>query len=141
MCKKKYYLDTCIWLNLFKKEGDASKGKPYWKIAEEFIKKKEQLITFSPLVLKELEYKINNKTKFKEIFKFLKDNFTFIKISIKDYEIGRKLESKFNYEISFYDCLHIALCKRLNLILITRDKELINYSRKHILVKKPEELI
>jgi len=33
----KYYLDSCIWLNLLKKEGDASKGKPYWQIAKDFI--------------------------------------------------------------------------------------------------------
>lgn len=24
---KEYYLDTCIWLNIFKKEGNESRGK------------------------------------------------------------------------------------------------------------------
>ena len=37
MVQKSFYIDTCIWLNLFKKEGDPSKGVPYWKIAEDFI--------------------------------------------------------------------------------------------------------
>ena len=35
--KKEYYIDSCIWLNMFKNEGDSSKGVPYWKIAKEFI--------------------------------------------------------------------------------------------------------
>lgn len=34
---KRFYLDTCIWMNLFKKEGNPEKGVPYWKIAKEFI--------------------------------------------------------------------------------------------------------
>jgi len=32
-----YYVDSCIWLNLFKKEGDVAKGVPYWEITKKFI--------------------------------------------------------------------------------------------------------
>ncbi len=39
MEQKSFYLDSCIWLNLFKKEGDSSKGVPFWKIAEDFVNK------------------------------------------------------------------------------------------------------
>jgi len=39
MTKKSYYLDANIWLNLWKKEGDSSKGVPYWQIAKDFIDK------------------------------------------------------------------------------------------------------
>jgi predicted nucleic acid-binding protein len=55
--KKKYYLDTNIWLNLFKKEGDLRKGVPYWKIAKDFIQKvdeNEDTIIVSTIVLKEI---------------------------------------------------------------------------------------
>ncbi len=34
---KEYYVETCIWLNFFKKEGDATKGIPYWKLARDFV--------------------------------------------------------------------------------------------------------
>ena len=37
MVQKTYYVDSCIWLNLFKKEGDPTKGAPYWKITQEFL--------------------------------------------------------------------------------------------------------
>ncbi|MBT4538739.1 hypothetical protein HOI26_00900 [Candidatus Woesearchaeota archaeon] len=44
-------------------------------------------------------------------------------------------------KISFYDYLHVAISKRLNIPLITRDKDLIIFAKKHIEVYRPEELI
>ena len=48
MTQKTYYVDSCIWLNLFKKEGDTTKGTPYWKLAKDFLEmiktKPEELI-------------------------------------------------------------------------------------------------
>jgi len=35
--KKRYYIDTCIWLNLFKKEVDSKSGIQYWKFAKDLI--------------------------------------------------------------------------------------------------------
>jgi len=32
-----YYVDTSIWLNFFKKEGDPTKGVPYWQLAKAFL--------------------------------------------------------------------------------------------------------
>ncbi|MFC1800816.1 hypothetical protein ACFLYT_02040 [Nanoarchaeota archaeon] len=64
MEQKSYYLDTCIWLNLFKKEGDAARGTPYWKITEDFIKYIEEnnkQIIVSTIVLKELSFKSKDK--------------------------------------------------------------------------------
>jgi hypothetical protein len=53
-----YYVDTCIWLNLFKKEGDSTKGTPFWKIADEFVGKvmvSGSEIVYTDIVLRELE--------------------------------------------------------------------------------------
>jgi len=58
----------------------------------------------------------------------------------EDYSFARKLESELFYELSFYDCLHIAICKRLGLILVTRDKELLRFAKKHVTAEKPENL-
>ncbi len=65
----------------------------------------------------------------------------FVKAKNEDYEFARKIESNNNYEISFYDCLHIALTKRKNAVLITRDKDLMRVAEEHVLVRKPEELL
>ncbi len=37
--------------------------------------------------------------------------------------------------------LHVAIAKRLNIPLITRDKDLIIFAKKHVDVYKPEDLI
>ena len=144
---KSFYLDTCIWLNLFKKEGDSSKGVPYWEIARDFIEKvmfsKNEEIIYSSLILKELKFKICNENILKEKLLFLKeeDKFRSVEVTEEDYSFARKLESELKYELSFYDCLHIAICKRLNFILVTRDKDLIRIARKYISVEKPENLL
>ena len=145
MAQKTYYVDSCIWLNLFKKEGDATKGTPYWKLAEDFLEKvmfSEDNVVYSGFVLKEIRCDLNNEELFKEKQKFLEEEprFSFIKTIPDDYDFGRKLESEFNFEISFLDCMHIAIAKRLRLILVTRDTLLIEKAKKYVLVDKPENL-
>lgn len=147
MAQKSYYLDSCIWLNLFKKEGDSSKGVPFWKIAEDFTNKvmfsEDEEIVYTGLILREIQYKINDEKLFKEKIEFLKgeSKFRFVEVTKEDSSAARKLESKSGFEISFYDCLHIAICKRLNFALVTRDNELISFAKEHITAKKPEELL
>jgi len=146
MIQKSFYVDSCIWLNLFKKEGDPTKGIPYWKIAEDFVAKimfsKDKEIIYSGFILKELKIVLNNEKLFKEKLLFFKEEkFNFVKATEDDYYFARKLESELKYELSFYDCMHIAICKRLNLILVTRDNYLIKFARKYISINKPEELI
>ncbi|MFC1768455.1 PIN domain-containing protein [Nanoarchaeota archaeon] len=139
------YFDTCIWLNLFKKEGDLLKGESYWKIAEDLIKRamfsQDFEIVYSGIVLKEMKYKLNDDFIFKEKLKFFKKEFRFVKTTNEDYSLARKLESEHNYRLSFYDFLHISLCKRMEFTLVTRDKDLMVLSKGLITVKKPEELL
>ena len=143
---KSFYLDTCIWLNLFKKEGDSTKGVPYWRIAKDFIEKvifsDDEEIIYSGLILKEMRFKFKNNEIFKEKELFFKEEikFRFVKTAEEDYSFARKLESELMYELSFYDCLHIAICRRLNLVLVTRDADLIRFARRYILVEMPEHL-
>ncbi len=64
MQRKICYVDSCIWLNLFKKEGDQIKGVPYWQLAQDFIKQVEDekgTIIVSTIVLKELYFKLGEK--------------------------------------------------------------------------------
>lgn len=147
MAGNSYYVDTCIWLNLFKKEGDLSKGKPYWKIAEEFIEKiilsEFDEIAYSGVILRELQLNLGqeeydkNRKLFDKIEKFKK-----IDVLEEDKKEARKLESRYNFEISFYDLMHIIISRRLNLIFITRDKKLIELAKENdVVVKKPEEIL
>jgi len=140
MAQKIYYVDSCIWLNLFKKEGDETKGVPYWKLAKNFIEDENNIIV-STIVIKELSFKIEEKLNY--VMKFFKDNesIEMIKTVPEDYDLARKFEDEEEIKISFYDYLHVAISKRLNIPLITRDKDLITFARKHIKVYRPEELI
>lgn len=80
---------------------------------------------------------------FKEKLLFLGEEtkFRFIEINEEDYSFARKLESELEYALSFYDCLHIAVCRRLGLTLVTRDNDLIRFARRYILTEKPENLL
>lgn len=136
---KAYYVDSCIWINLFKKEGDETKGVPYWKSAKDFLEQNNKLI-ISTIVLKELSYKIEN---FNQIMKFFKDTefVEIIKTTPEDYDLARKFENEDNFKISFYDYLHVAIALRLKIPLITRDRDLIYFATKYIEVFKPEDLV
>ncbi len=147
MKKRLYYVDTCIWLNLFKKEGDESKGIPYWKLAEDFISKvlfsEDMEIFYSDIILRELQIKLDEDY-YKAKREFLEEESKFKKVEVllEDKNEARKLESKYDFEISFYDLIHLVIAKRLNLILVTRDSLLIDISRENdVDVKKPEELL
>jgi predicted nucleic acid-binding protein len=138
-----YYLDTNIYLNLWKREGDPTKGVPYWKLAKDFMDKAEKSgddIFFSGLILKELSYLIPSQ--YAEKADMLKATHHYAEV-VKDDEIhARKLESKAHFEISFYDCLHVALCKRLGFILITRDRLLLEFAKQEkVQCGKPEDFL
>ena len=140
---KKYYLDTCIWLNLLKKESNPKNGVQYWKIAKDFIEKieeKQEKIVISSIVLKELYYTL--KEKFQSINQFFKESdfIEIIKTDPSDYNLARKWEKE-HENLSFYDYLHVAITKRLSLQLITRDEDLIIFAKSYVNVSKPEELL
>ena len=141
----KFYVDSCIYLNLWNKEGDLRFGKPYWKIAKDFFEKydsDENTIYYSNFLIKEMQHvygKINFQDK-KNLFKD-SNNFKEVKVFSKDIEKARFIEYEIKSEISFYDIIHLVLAEKTNSILITRDKLLIKIARKYgILAKKPEEL-
>ena len=138
-----YYLDTCIWLNLFKKESDPTHKISYWKLAKDFIEQVEEKngkIIVSTIVLKELYFTMNDT--FSRIQKFFKESecIKIVKTNPEDYELARKWEREHKI-LSFYDYIHVAISKRFTVSLITRDEDLIEFAKSEIKVFKPEELI
>jgi len=142
---KSVYVDSCIYINLWQKEGNEKFGVPYWKIAEDFFEscsKENIIIYYSCFVLKELEFVLAEQ-EFKEKRKLF-DFLPFKKISISTEEISqaRKIESELRYEISFYDIIHTLLALKTSSILVTRDKKLLMSAKKYsVIAKKPEELL
>ncbi|MEK6889176.1 MAG: PIN domain-containing protein [Nanoarchaeota archaeon] len=140
----RYYIDTCIYLNLWQKEINPKTGLKLWKIARDFLQKiedKENIILFSGFVLKETSYILRKSFDEKRNIFLDKSKFKKVFANPEDYEYARKLEKEFNYEISFFDCIHIVLTKKEKAILITRDEKLINYGKRYCKVNKPEELL
>ena len=143
----KYYVDTSIWLNLFKKEGDETKGKPYWKIADEFLKlmtnSKNNEIVYSFVVLRELEIKLS-RPEYGQRKKEIVDERRFICTDVlqEDKNFARKLESEYHFEMSFYDLLHLAVARRIGATIITRDNMLIEVCEENnVPANKPENIL
>lgn len=137
MEKKAYYLDTCIWLNFF------NKYEWHWKEADQFIRDvavNEEKIFVSTIVLKELRSKLGER--FDEAFQSLKKSSfaAMIKTTNEDYINARAYERE-HHMLGFQDYLHVAIAKRLDVPLITRDKNLLIFAKDHVRAYKPEELI
>jgi len=140
MEKKNFYVDTCIWINIINKENYSNYIPIFVNSINcvKLLKEKHQII-ISEIILKELDYKLN---RFQFIRNFLKDKRVILKVIISsDIDLARIIEKENNYQIGFYDCIHISFCKRLNLCLITRDKELIKIAKIYIKVFTPEEIL
>ncbi len=142
----RFYVDTCIYLNLWQKEGNKIYGIPYWRLAKNFFEKfdnEEITFHYSGFVLKELkfilpedEFKMKSKL-FNSLPRFKK-----IKLSREEFEEARKIESEEKYGIGFYDIIHMILARKSRSILITRDKKLLELSKKcNVEAKKPEDLL
>ncbi len=137
--KRKFYVDTCIYLNLWKKE------KLFWEKALSFFEKREEhdeKISYSKLIIKELKYILSEKEFEHKRNLFRENRFEEIKLITEDIINARKIETEIKYELSFYDILHMLLARKSQSILITRDRKLIKIARKYnIKTKRPEEIL
>ncbi len=132
-----YYVDACIWLNLFNKEQAKVQEVPVWKIAEFFLKQYKGNIITTPFVIQEVESKILQKSH----VLILKGSAEILRISPEEQVLAREIESQESYNLSFYDCIHLAIAKTRGYTLITRDKELLERGKKYTSTLKPENLL
>lgn len=139
-----FYVDTCVYLNLWKKETDE-KGNALWFFAKnffEFTSINNYKIYYSGFILKELMFLISVEN-YIEKREFFESNVLFEKIVLTDEEYRRaiKIKSKFNTNCSLFDIIHIFLSKKSNSILVTQDKELISLaSELGVIAKMPQEI-
>ncbi|MDI6737115.1 MAG: type II toxin-antitoxin system VapC family toxin [Nanoarchaeota archaeon] len=142
MEKTGFYVDSCIYINLWNKE-ERQNNKP-WEIAENFFNVHGQdRIYYSGFVLRELQFVLSadkfNKCRLAIIARL---NFRRLFLSDREMAIARCIETEINYEISFYDIIHMLLAKQADAILITRDRKLIKLALRYgIDAKLPEDAL
>jgi len=135
-----FYVDSCIYLNLWKME--VRNGVAFWKLAKDFFERVQragEIIYISPFVMKELSFKFDTNTLQYGLEEIRRSSiFENIDASRDDYKEARRLESASGFEISFFDCMHVALAKRIGAILVTRDNKLIDFASGFCTVGRPE---
>jgi predicted nucleic acid-binding protein len=146
MAQKSFYVDACIYINLWQEEGDKRYGIPYWKIAKDFFEKHDNennIIYYSGFLLKEMKFILEEKVfaQKRELFD-ASPNFKKIDITKDELNEARKIESETNFEISFYDIIHLVLARKTMSVLITRDSKLLEVAKKYsVNAGKPEEFL
>ncbi len=141
-----FYVDTCIYLNLWQKERGVIFGKPFWFIAKEFFefaKKTDSTIYYSGYLLKEISFLLKPEVFADKLKLFIySSNFKRISLDKSEFELAQKIEVDNKFTIGFYDILHMLLAKKTGSVLITRDKKLLKMASKYkVIAKKPEEVI
>jgi len=138
-----YYVDTCIYLNLWQKE-ESNSGLPFWKYAKDFFEKCEKEgknFFYSGFVLKELNFVLGEKEFAGKRHLFSQPFFKKVIAYEEDYDKARRIESESFFEVSFFDCMHVVLANKSSSILVTRDRKLIELAEKYCTVARPEELL
>jgi len=140
-----YYVDTCVYMNLWKKEVDENK-KPLWLLAKEFFELAESrgsTIFYSGFVLKELLFLISTDDYLKKR-EFFEDNKLFKKVILneEEYKKAQHIKNKNQDNCSLFYIIHIILSKKTDSILVTQDKELMTLAKIFgVIAKTPQEII
>lgn len=140
--QNKYYVDSCIYINLFKKEISFH-GNSFYNSALKFfedVEKNNTQIYFSGFILKELRFILESNLFNKARLFLYNNNFKRIIATDKDYYDARKFEILAKFNIGFFDCMHIVLSQKVNATLVTRDRKLIDFAKNYCKVARPEEL-
>ncbi|MDP3728676.1 MAG: PIN domain-containing protein [bacterium] len=135
-----YYVDTCIWLNIIKKEEKEYESSKKFLDALMTLK---CTVLYSGAILRELEIKLP-KQEFQKVKNQLNNGSSFreVESSVEDRNKARRIESQYNFSISFYDLLHMVLARKENAILVTRDEFLLDVAKVYkIQTMKPEDFL
>jgi len=140
-----YYVDACIYLNLLKREV-SKEGIDWTAIAQKFFEKAKQeksSVLYSDFLLKKMKSKITEE-EYKKKENDLEISFLFRKVELskKEQEEVRDIELELDYELGFFDIIHLFLARREHAILVTRDKKLLEIAKKyHVEAMMPEEFL
>jgi len=144
--KMRVYIDTNVFLNVWFREVDPKTGKELWRFSAEFLKRLGDFPSFtSRSVIAEIkkvlsesgidEQKILERV---EAVKIVVDEI--VKIIKADRVEALRLMDERGIE-DVFDARNAAICKRLNAVLVSRDRELVNKLKGYVRVAEPEELL
>jgi len=140
------YIDTNVFLNIWFREADPKTGRELWRFSAEFLKR---LGRFKSLTSRNIlfevrkilgecgvdEEEILEKV---EAVKIIVDKV--VKITKQDRVEAHRLMVERGIE-DVFDARNAAVCKRLNAVLVSRDRELASKLEGYIRVAEPEELL
>lgn len=137
--KKRFYLDTNIWMDYFDDRSDGL--KPLGEFAFQFLKeceKRNHPVLYSEFVVFELK-KHYSLERVNEMFSSFAEFIELVGISKEQYSEAKKLalERKDSHKA---DILHAILARDNNAVLISRDKHF-DCLNDIVEVQKPEEVI
>ena len=99
---------------------------------------REHEILVSTVVIAELD---NNLEEFQSVRELMGElRVKILNMLPEDHDLAWKIQEQTKYQIEFNDCLHIAVSKRMEAILATRDETLLKYAVRYIEAGKPEYL-
>lgn len=136
---KKYYFDTCIWID-FIEDRVGSKGEPFGRYASELIRKiknDKNILFLSNMNLKELVY---NRQNVLNAFENIERIGLLKKVRIAKRDMLEARAVSLIYSLDIKDAIHAVIAKNNDLILVSRDRhfyKIKGFVRGH----KPEELI
>jgi predicted nucleic acid-binding protein len=130
-----FYVDTCIYLNLWKKERGFIFEEPLWGIAKKFfdyVSRQNHIIYYSGFILKELLNKLSTEEYLKKREIFEEENiFKKVMLTKEEYHRAITIKNSIKTKCSLLDIIHVMLAKKTNSVLITQDKELLKLSNKN----------
>ncbi|MBS3060381.1 MAG: PIN domain-containing protein [DPANN group archaeon] len=136
-----YYIDTCVYMDLWRKDADPKRQDA----AKQFIEKcidDQSTIYYSGFVLKELWYNLEHADFANARALFNTINFEKLIATKQDRTKGMILRWDASPDLSFFDCMHIVLSRNTKSMLVTQDKPLIRHAKwNNCRASKPEGLL
>jgi predicted nucleic acid-binding protein len=138
--QKKFYFDSCIWLDYFGDRKDQL--KPLGEFAFEFLKKCVEAnaeIIVSDAVIFELNARLS-KESIKQVFSSFREIIRKVTANPEQISEARNEWKKRGKQIPFKDVLHSIIARDNNAVLVTRDRHFFDELYSIVEARKPEDI-
>ena len=140
----RFYVDTCVFLNVWKNETGHNPAWPLWKRSKDFLAfaiQHHEVIT-SQAVIRELRFHLPPSLFDKKKADMMASGIAVLQVPERLAPRARKIESEEQFSISYYDILHLLMAQEQSAILITRDKGLLSLAkRKGVATGTPDQFM
>ncbi|HIH24852.1 TPA: PIN domain-containing protein [Candidatus Woesearchaeota archaeon] len=140
----RFYIDTCVFLNVWKKEIGPIPRWSLWRRSNEFLTfaLQHHTVITSQAVIRELQFQLPPTTFKEKKADIFASGITVLQVPEQLASIARKIESEEQFSISYYDILHVLIAQEQSAILVTRDRKLLSLAkRKGVAAGTPEHFM